>query len=289
MLEHIRKISMLQVKTTALVLDKESGYNDEGKIFLFTRRFGLLKVVASGVYKPGASLSAWTEPPVRVTAEITLREESFEFGRLLTLSPRNFFYHIRSSYGNMSWCYFYTTVLSNFLPFGVKSEKMFRLLGEVLDYQPSWESAEKRDLNFAYFLIKFLETEGICSGFGHCIVCGKDFGQNETAYFASGEQGLLCESCSREIARQKAQALGQNFLSDNTSLSFLTALPQGKNLRLPGGLLRIKPEERAVLAACEKGGDLKTVYANIFSRPKINDQVLAKARNFLLIFLAPLL
>ena len=79
------------------------------------------------------------------------------------------------------------------------------------------------------------------------------------------------------------------FSPNEISLDFLKLLPQEKNLRLPEGLLRIKPEEKIVLEICEKSENFKEAYTNIFSRPKMNDQTLAKVRNFLLIFLAPLL
>jgi len=276
---------MLQVKTPALVLDKQPGYNDEGNISLFTRDFGILRVTASGVYRSGASLSAWTEPPTSVTADISLQEKSFGYGRLFTLTLKNYFPHIRSSYQNTSWYYFYCFLLKNFLPQGIKSEGVYQLFKKNLEFKQSWESDEERDLNFIYFLVKLLRIEGICSGFSFCLKCEKQFKKDETSYFALNEQGLLCDDCSKKVALHNRS----EFFPNQFSLDFLKLLPREKNLKLPEGLLRIKPEERTVLETCEESGDLKAAYANIFSRRKINDQTLAKARNFLLIFLAPLL
>ena len=280
---------MLQVKTPALVLDKEPQYNDEGKILVFTERFGLLYLTASGIYRSGASLAAWTEPPVRIVADVSLPEKMLGHGRLLTLSSKNYFTHIRSSYSNMSWFFFYAFLLKNFLPLGIKSPKIFNLLKETLGFQDSWTTASKRDLNFAYFLVKLLKAEGICSGFSSCVVCEEGFSDSDTAYFSLNEQGLLCADCSRKIVRAKARADQESFGQGSTSLKFLRLLPQGENLNLPSGLLRVGPEERAVLTTCENSEQVEQAYANIFSRPKIDERLFTRVRNFLLIFLAPLL
>lgn len=273
---------MLQVKTSAIVLDKQPGYNDEGNVTVFTRSFGILRLTASGVYRSGASLAAWTEPPASVVADITVQKNSFGYGRLLTLSLKNYFPYIRSSCQKLGWFYFYCFLLQNFLPPGIKSEKTYRLLKDVLEFQDSWENDKKIDLNFTYFLVRLLKIEGICSGFRHCVACEKILGEEETTYYSLSEQGLLCENCSRGAVSTKRQP-------NNLSLDFLKLLPQERTLKLPEGLLRIKPEEKIVLETCEKSKQIAQAYTNIFSRPKINDQTLAKARNFLLIFLAPLL
>lgn len=274
---------MFQVKTPALVLDKQAGYNDEGKITLLTRDYGILRLTASGVFRQGASLAIWTEPPASLVADISLQEKSPGYGRLFTLSPKNFFAYLRADHQNLSWFYFYCFLLLNFIPQGSRSAKAFDLLKEILEFQKSWESDEGRDLNFVYFLVKLLKTEGICSGFNYCLSCEEQFAEDETVYFTLGKEGLLCEKCSKRIA------LSNNGYSNGFSLDFLSFVPIEKRLALPAGILRVRPEERTVLAVCEKSEYFKGAYTNIFSRPKINDQTLAKVRNFLLIFLAPLL
>jgi|GEM_PF-1976098 len=299
---------MLQVKTPALVLGKESGYNDEGYITLFTKHFGILRVTAAGVYKAGASLAAWTEPPASVIAEIAIQEKSPGYGRLFTLTLRDYFPHTRSSYRSLGWFYFYCHLLKNFLPYGIKSEKAYTLFKEVLKSYELWENDGKRDFNFIYFLVRLLGIEGICSDFSCCLQCEKQFEKEEMAYFTLSEQGLLCESCSKKTIRSKTRMLSsftqnqwisrysvaeQSRMSlpsqTNISLDFLKLLPQEKTLKLPDGLLRIKPKERTALEVCGKSGKIRKAYTNIFSDSKMNDQTLAKVRNFLLIFLAPLL
>jgi len=271
---------MLQVKTPALVLEKEPGWNDEGNITLFTKNFGLVKVVASGVYRPGARLASWTEPPSRVVAEIALREKSPGYGRLFTLTLKDSFPHIRATYQNSSWYYFYCFLLRDFLPVGEKSAQLYNLTKEVLSHQDSWESEAKRDFNFTYFLVRLLRAQGVCSRFSCCTGCDKQFEEDETVYFSLNEQGLLCSDCSQKIISQNSIGI---------SLNYLSLLPVNKKLKLPAGLLRIHPEERKILETCENSDTFATDYANIFSRSSINDQTLAKVRNFLLIFLAPLL
>jgi len=262
------------------VLEKEPGWNDEGEITLFTKNFGLLKVVASGIYRPGASLASWTEPPTQVTADIALREKSPGYGRLFTLTLKDYFPRIRTTYQNTSWYYFYCFLLHNFLPVGVKSPAVYDLLKEVLGHQDSWEDGTKRDFNFTYYLVHLLDAQGVCSRFSYCAACDEQFEKNETVYFSLNEQGLLCKNCSRKIGSQTPIGI---------SLSFLNLLPANKRLKLPTGLLRIGPEERNILETCENTESLTAAYTNVFSRSSINDQTLAKVRNFLLIFLAPLL
>jgi len=271
---------MLQVKTPALVLEKEPGWNDEGDILLFTKNFGLVRVVASGIYRPGASLASWSEPPARVTADIALREKSPGYGRLLTLTLRDGFPPIRATYQNTSWFYFYCFLLRSFLPMGVKSGQVYGLLKEVLGHAESWRSEAGRDFNFIYFLARLLDAQGVCSRFSCCVACDEQFEENETVYFSMSEQGLLCGHCAKLINPQCPIGI---------SLNFMSLLPENKKIKLPEGLLRIRPEERKVLETCESAEDFSTAFANVFSRSSINDQTFAKVRNFLLIFLAPLL
>jgi len=271
---------MLQVKTPALVLEKEPGWNDEGEITLFTRDFGLVKVTATGIYRPGASLASWSEPPTRVVADIALREKAPGFGRLFTLTLKDYLPHVRLNYQNTSWYFFYCFILRCFLPVGVASPQAYKLTKEALGYRDSWETGAKRDFNFSYFLVRLLLTQGLCSRFSYCTACDEQFGNNETAYFSLNEQGLLCENCVKLINPQCPIGI---------SLNYLSLLPTNKNIRLPAGLLRVRPEERAILETCETTDTFAAAYANVFSRSSINDQTLAKVRNFLLIFLAPLL
>ena len=51
---------MLQIKTATFVLDKDPGYNDEGHIWLFTEKLGIIRATASGVCKRGSRLAGWT-------------------------------------------------------------------------------------------------------------------------------------------------------------------------------------------------------------------------------------
>jgi len=179
------------------------------------------------------------------------------------------------------------------LPCGAKSEKAYRLLRVVLKSQDPWRSGGKRDFGFAYLQVRYLKIEGLCSGFDRCVSCRKQFAVGETAYYLLNEQGLFCGGCSRKITRDS-----QKFATDSVSLDFLKLLPalyrtgtgpEAKILNLPEGLLRVNFEEREVLKIQQNSEQVESAFANINSYPKINDQTLAKVRNFLLIFLAPLL
>lgn len=273
---------MFQVKTPALVLEKLPGYNDEGKITMLTRDFGILRLTASGVLRQGASLAAWTEPPASLVADISLQENSPGYGRLFTLSQENFYSHIRSDFNNLSWFYFYCFLVMNFNPGGSRTAKTYDLFKEVLELEESWKEPAKRDLNFIYFLVKLLKTEGICAGFNFCLACEEGF-DGEDVYYSSSIEGILCEKCSRK------SVIENEYNNQQYSFDFLKFIPIDKELALPSGLLRIRQEERSVLAICEESKQFPDAYTNIFSRHKINDQTLAKVRNFLLIFLAPLL
>lgn len=274
---------MFQVKTPALVLDKLAGYNDDGKITLLTKDYGILKLTASGVYRQGASLGAWTEPPVSLVADIAMQEKSTVYGRLLTLSPREHYSYIRKDYQSLSWYYFFCFLLANFIPQGSRSKNAYELLLEVLGHKDSWGSSAGRDLNFIYFAVKLLKFEGICSGFNYCLNCEEEFKGDQEVYFCLGEEGILCSNCSKNIIHERKNRPIPKF-----SLDFLSFAPV-KPLSLPEGLIRIRPEEKKVLEICEESEDLATAYTNIFSHLKINDQTIVKVRNFLLIFLAPLL
>lgn len=276
---------MFQVKTPLLVIDKQPSYGDEGNITALTKDLGIIQLVASGVYRPGASLAAVTEPPVSVVADISFQENNFTFGRLLTLSLNNYFSHIQKSYVNLSWFYFYCFLLKHFLPYGVKSEKSYNVLNNSLSFIQSWKKEEKIDFNVVYFVTRILKINGLVAGFDDCVLCDERFKGDETVYFHLNEQGLLCKNCAKKSSSHEYQGLESGYLSSE----YLKLTPLRKNLMLPSGLLRIQPEEREVLSLCSNTAEIEIAYANIFSHSNINGQNILRARNFLLIFLASLL
>lgn len=273
---------MLQVKTESFILDKVLGYNDDGKITLFTRKLGVLDVVASGLCRPGSRLSAWTEPPSLVIADLTLPEENAYHGRLLTLSSKKNFPVFWQSYVNASWYYFYFFLLSSFLPRGIKSDSIYDLWKELLN-STTFDNARSRNFGFIYFTIQLLKNQGFYPSFKFCVHCGKSWEVQETAYCYLPEQGLTCRDCLRKSLPRIRQD-GYNY-----SLDFLEFLPLKNRISLPRGVLRIKSEERQILELTEKSSKITAFFANINSCSKINDSSLKKVRNFLLIFLAPLL
>lgn len=273
---------MLQVKTESFVLDKIPGYNDEGKITIFTKKFGILSVVASGLYRPGARLSAWTEPPSLVTADLTLPERDSRNGRLLTLTLKKPFPAFRESYFSASWYYFYLFLLLNFLPQGIKSVFIYNLWKELLN-SPAFENTRNRNLGFIYFSTRLLKNQGFYPSFKFCVRCNKNWEAEETVYCYLPGQGLICRDCLKELVSQN------HYNNYEYSLDFLGLLPLKNKLNLPEGVLRIRPAERGILEISEKSPQLTDFFANIFSRSSINDPSLKKVRNFLLLFLAPLL
>lgn len=275
---------MFQVKTEGFVVDKIPGYGDEGKLTLFTKKFGILSVIASGLYRPGARLSAWTEPSNLVMADLSIPEEYFPNGRLLTLSPRIINSRIRRNYKSISWYYFFLFLLKHFLPQGIKSPYLYELWKELLSSE-SFDNSKRRNLGFVYFTTKLLKNQGFYPSFRFCLHCRKNWEESETAYFYMHDQGLLCQNCLKELSSD----FQNNYSNFALSLEFLNMLPLKTRMILPEGILRIRPAERKILEIAEKSASLSEFFAKIFSRSKINNLTLKKARNFLLIFLAPLL
>jgi len=275
---------MLQVKTEAFILDKVPGYQDEGKISIFSQDFGIMRVIASGLYRPGARLAAWTEPPSWVMADIIIPEGASHTGRLLTLSPKAVFAHLAKAYENLSWYYFYLFLLKNFLPEGIKAPYIYNLWKELLSSE-SFSDSAKRDLGFVFFTTKLLKNQGFYPSFRYCINCERFWEDEETAYFTFSEQGLICGKCLKENIKRFSSPNNNN----SYSLEFLGLLPLKKPLEMPKGVLRISPAERKILQICEKYEQLNHVYTNINSSHMMNDLSIKKARNFMLLFLAPLL
>ena len=276
---------MFQVKTPLLVIDKQPSYGDEGNNTAITKDLGIIQLVASGVYRPGASLAAITEPPVSVLADISFQDNNFTFGRLFTLSLNNYFLHIQKSYVNLSWFYFYCFLLKHFLPYGIKSEKSYNLLKGSLSFVQSWNKEEKINFNVVYFITRLLKINGLVAGFDDCVLCEDRFKRDEVVYFHLNEQGLLCKSCAKKSSFLGYRGLESGYLS----IDYLKLTPLKRNITLPSGLLRIQPEEREVLSLCSNTAEIEIVYTNIFSHSNINGQNILRARNFLLIFLASLL
>ena len=274
---------MLQVKTRGFILDKAPGYGDEGKITIFTEKYGILRVVASGLYRSSAKLSAWSEPPSLVMADFMLPEGSSS-GRLMTLSPLNLFLEIRTNFGRISWYYFYLFILNNFLPVGIKSLNLFKLWEETLS-SISFSGKVGKNICLVYFVTRLLGNQGIYPGFEKCVSCEHQWKEDENAYFTFAEQGLLCGKCLKNYRDNYANT----DYCLNYSLEHLKLLPLKKPLVFPQGILRIFPPERKVLEICEKSDSFDRAYANVNSCHKINDLCLKKARNFMLLFLAHLM
>ncbi len=268
---------MLELKTQSFVLEKNPGYHDEGYLLLLTRDNGLIWVLGNGIWKSGAKLSAWSDPPALVEANLILHEKQNFSSKLLNFTPISYFSHIRTSYENFCQFYFYVFVVKHFLPLAVPNIRLFLTLQEVLSCK-DWDNETQKNINFAYFLTNALDSEGLCPDWKRCIECQKEF-QEECYFIASGEQGFLCKDClSRKIKQHP-------FLKQRISLEFLKILPEKYHLQFPEGVIRIKPQEREALQTIREKGDLKTIFAKLNSSSKINDQTIKKVLNFLLLFL----
>ena len=273
---------MFEIKTLAFVLEKKTGYKNEGHLLLLTEERGLVWVTAEGVLKSGAKLTGWTDPPVLISANLLfLREKTF-FGKILNLSQISHFSEVRTSYSNLSWYFFYVFLIKNFLIEGISDAFYFKLLKECLSQETaenSWLKAESRDLNFIYFFTKVLQKEGICPDWQNCASCGVEFSAVEAYFLPSFEQGLICGKCLKQTASNHF------YFQQNVSLQFLKILPEKNQFSFPRGAIRVRKEERELLVLMEKNDDLNQIFANSNSSLKINNQTKAKVRNFLLLFL----
>ena len=276
---------MLQVKTESFVLEKEHGYNDEGQILLFSREFGLTRAIASGICKSNSRLAAWTEPPALITADLSIQEDSQWGRRLLTLSPKNYFPQVKAGYENLRWFWGYVGILNYFLPKNTPLPKLYPIWGKILSRNGWWENANARNLNFAFFITQLLKHEGLLPDWRYCSSCEKSWLEKESGFFVVGKEGLLCRKCSSQISISELQSnLTRNVIPD-----FLNIFSPEKELVLPKNILRVPLEERKILEKCKDSDNLDKILESIFSHSKINDQVLCRVRNFLLIFLNSIL
>lgn len=270
---------MFELKTPAFVLEKKTGYKNEGHLLLLTEERGLVWVTAEGVLKSGGKLTGWTDPPVLISANLLFSREKTFFGKILNLSQISHFSQLRTSYENLSWYFFYVFLIKNFLIEGISDAFYFKLLRECLSSESSWGKEELRDLNFIYFFTKVLQKEGICPDWQNCANCGAKFLEAEAYFLPSFEQGLVCTKCLKQTASNHF------YFEKNVSLQFLKILPEKNQFSFPRGAIRVKKEERELLDFMEKNDDLVKIFANSNSSLKINNQTKAKVRNFLLLFL----
>ncbi len=273
---------MFQIKTLSFVLEKEPKYNEEGTLLFLTKKFGLIRVTATGLYKANAKLASWTEPPSCVWATLSVSGEQHNpHYRLITLSPKKFFSPLHQSYQSLSWYFFYVRLLKHFLPFNIQMPKIFSLWQEIISAEESWLEEKTQKINFIYFTVKFLKIEGLCPHWQNCTACGEKWPTDKTAFFWPNEPGLLCQKCSQSLAKN-------NFFVQNNphSFQFFNILSLEKPLVLPKNLVRVPSEIIKILKISEESTTLTQTLAEIFSRSKINDSDIIKTRNFLLIFLA---
>lgn len=264
-------------------MSKESGNKDEGDLLLILKGKGLFRAKVHGIYKLGAKLAAWTEPPSLITAELILASKGCQNGRLINASLKSNLAHFRVNYENYAWFSFILVIIKNFLTFDFKYPYLYTLVGETLKNKGNWISEVKIDLAIANFLLGLLKKEGMHPDFSCCQICEKNFSSFETGYFKPGDRGISCQKCCQASITHKTR------IDPLISYEYLNLIPEAKPIPPPQGILRINPEVIDIISKWEKSPSLESFYTKIFSSSKIDGRLIKKTRNFLLIFLASLM
>lgn len=274
---------MTEKKVEAFVLEKKLGWNNEAHLLLLSREKGLFYATAEGVLKSGAKLSAWTEPPTLILANLIFREEKKGFGKIINLSPIEYFENVKQSYENLSWYFFCVFLIKNFLIEKTPDQFYFLLFKELLLKSPAFESPENRDFGFIYFLTKILKKEGLMPNWENCSICQTEFQKEDVYFLPFAEEGFFCQKC---LLSQKTIPK-KNFFK--YKLNFLKMLPPENRFDSPEGVMRIGQPERELLVFSSNCSEISSVFSDFNSSFKINNQVHKKVRNLLLLFLETVL
>ncbi|MCP5107765.1 MAG: DNA repair protein RecO [bacterium] len=180
---------MPNAATRAFVLGT-SPFNEQDKlVYLLTKDRGTLKAIAPGALKNrnrfGALLELFTEGEFQYYWK--------EDKELITLSKGDIiksFFTTVSSADNIFYFYFMAEILTRFIPYSHRDNRIYRLVSALLD---SREQGVTMNLLLLYFLIWILRIEGMMFNPDICHNCyEKGIGQ---AWLRADFRGILCSKC----------------------------------------------------------------------------------------------
>jgi len=223
----------IHYKTKAFILKKtERGEADE-VLTVFSREFGRLEILAKAVRKIASKL----RPGVEI---FYLSDIEFIQGKTYKILTEAIaikkFANIRKSLLKIKTAQKISEVFDGLVKEQEADLKIWRLLEDSFEILNRLEVKEcKPILVYYHFFWKLVSLLGYEPELYHCLLCQKKLLPKEL-YFYSGEGGIICNFCQKQLKSKKGGALEK--LSPRTIKYIRFILEKG-----PGPILRLKIEK----------------------------------------------
>ncbi|MFH1856288.1 MAG: DNA repair protein RecO [Candidatus Omnitrophota bacterium] len=193
-------------KTQAIVLKNQDIRETSLLLTLFTKDFGKIQGIAKGIRGKNSRISNSFEP--FSYCNIVFYEKKRSNLHLVShCDLKRYFHDLRKDLIKVSYAYYFTELVKNFLQLHDKNEDIFNLLFNALDFLDK-SKMDVRILARA-FELKLLSLSGFKPKIDSCLKCSALV--KDKAFFNFSEGGLLCPDCAAKI-RQTHTIIKQEIL-----------------------------------------------------------------------------
>jgi len=182
-------------KTEAIVLKSQNLGETSKIISLYTKKYGIMKVVAKGARGLRSRFYGTLEPLNHIAAVFYYKENR----DLQLISQADIIESFRIIKTDLEKLSLALNVCEIILRSQHDEEFNFKLYTTFLEFLKQLNAAKANFINgLFWFQLKFFEISGFRPKLDSCIHCGrKDFG-NYDLHFSIGEGGILCNNCQGE-------------------------------------------------------------------------------------------
>lgn len=177
---------------TGMVLSVSPIGEYDKRLVILTREHGKIAAFARGARKPTSPLLACTEPFTFASFEIYRGRSSYT---VIQAEAKNYFMELKEDLEQISYACYFCEMADYFTVENIEGTDILNLLYQSFHalLHPSIPGRLVRCI----FEWKMLALNGEAARVFSCIRCG---GKEKLHLFVPGEQGVLCESCSRGVS-----------------------------------------------------------------------------------------
>lgn len=204
-------------KAEAVVLKSQKSGETSKIIFLYTNRFGKMKIIAKGA-RGFKSHFYGTLEPINYISIVFYFKETREIQFLSQADIIEPFKNIKNDLYRLSLALIACEIIARSQYAEESNPYLFKILVEFLN---RLENTDSRPENYLFwFMLKFLAISGFKPQLNRCIVCGLQSHNNGKFYFSIIRGGYVCNQC--KIAEKAGLLISQN------TLQYLSRLENSK-------------------------------------------------------------
>lgn len=186
--------------TTNVINLKSYSISEADKIILmYSKEKGLIKGVAKGIKKPSSKLGGRMD---LLVANKMMLNKGRNLDTICQAEALNTFFNLRNDINKLFYAMYCSEIVTNFgIENDPNSEEIYNLFYTFLEQISSAKSIEQTMLNVIKFQLKIMNITGYSIELDNCVKCLKK-PQEEYIYFSIEQGGIICGSCSDEIAKK---------------------------------------------------------------------------------------